>query len=383
MLSLMYSWSDSPDDVIDLLPYCSDNGIAITVQRNTIGTLSISIKYRVILALLLQQGLTLDQFLVERYARVTLYQDGDMVFGGFLSAFPAVQSSSIDADIPLVFNSWLGLTTGGYVGPVESFTDNLDAILVRKLRDNINASGSGRKPWPLSIGHCDSLARVQWDITSFKQLNDFLVERTDNSTGAGPFDINFTPDGVFEIYRNYGVNLTASMNLRFGGPQQNVTDFDFPLFDNASTDVVLSGAGNGYGGQGTAIVSRQSNPDSRKRHYWGMLIAQDSSITTRNVLDDAARKKLKYTASPIATPTISINANELGLRIREHAQHGDLWLGDVVRVTPEGIYSTYPHADSYRIDKMEITISREQVTTVKLTMVDPTGAELKDEVEND
>ena len=95
----------------------------------------------------------------------------------------------------------------------------------------------------------------------------------------------------------------------------------------------------------------------------------------QTALDLDAAKRLKYSARPNAVGEVKFNATRLGLRVREHDEHGDIWVGDTVRVQPMGIYEHYPTLEDgrYRIDSMSITVSGLGVETVTASFVDPNG----------
>ena len=152
-------------------------------------------------------------------------------------------------------------------------------------------------------------------------------------------------------------------------------DWSFPAWAKYYTDCVETGAGNGFGAGGTTLVSNQFTAASRKRHYRAVLLAQDSGITTQSALDVDAAKRLKYSARPNAVGEVKFNATRLGLRVREHDEHGDIWVGDTVRVQPMGIYENYPTLPDgkYRIDRLEITVNGLGVELVAASFVDPNG----------
>lgn len=371
---VVYQWGADGDQYVDLTRLV--DGIQIMVKRNAIGTCTLKLHYRSILSIIQAQHLRLADFLHEWLSTVYIYQDDALVFGGVLDAFPQIQTSSMDADITLTFQSWLGLMAGIPVMPPQSLSGNLDQILVQKVKDAVTTSEAGAAPYPISIGsHVDRLASVTWTVDNVMTLKDFLVQRTDNSTGAAPFDINFTPDGKFEVWQHLGVDTTSQIVYTAGDKAANVLSVDYPAWDGYNTDVVMSGAGNGYGVEGSTITAHAWSDASRRRHFYRSAIAQDSSISTQDVLNRAATQRLKYADTPASIPVITINATMLGLQVCEHANGGDLWLGDTIKMLMTGIYEGMPSPDDHllRVNQLDISVDTAFAETVKITTCSVTG----------
>lgn len=359
------------EDRIDVTPYLT-GGISIDVTRNKIATISMKIEYRQLLLICDSRSMTLDELLVEWFSTIVISQDGQKIITGVLDMFPEFTSSDIDAEITLEFQDiGLGLSQLVPVESTQTLSGHLNDVLLGQFRGGLSKASSGRNGFPLSVGsHVDVLPVVTWVVSSDMKLGDFLTQRCDNTDGSGYYDINFTPDGQLEIWSRFGVDVSNDIVFQIGNRYSNVEGFDFPAWNDYYTDVLLRGSGT--------LVSRAHNSASRNRHYYACLMSQDSSISTQAVLDQAATKLLKYCASPVATPTVTINATRLGLNIRQHAYGGDLWVGDTVKIVPSGIYSHYPMPEGnlFRINTMSITIDQNFSTTVKMTMVDPTGGDV-------
>lgn len=372
---VIYQWGADGDQYVDLT-HLIDGDIQIMAKRNAIGTCSLKVQYRSILSIMRTQHIRLIDFLHEWLSTVYIYMDDDLVFGGVLDAFPQIQTSSIDADITLTFQSWLGLMAGVPVMPPQNLSGHLDQLLVSKVRDAITTSATGAAPYPIRIGsHIDQLASVTWTVDNVMTLKDFLVQRTDNSTGATPFDINFRPDGEFEVWQHMGMDISKQITFTAGDRDRNVVSVDYPAWDGYNTDVVMSGAGNGYGTEGSTITAHAWSDASRRRHFYRATIAQDSSISTQDVLNKAATQRLKYADTPASIPIITINATQLGLKVCEHTSGGDLWLGDTIKMVMTGIYAGMPSPEDglLRVDQLDISVDPTYVETVKITTCSVTG----------
>lgn len=372
---ILYYYDNTEDNVLDISRLVV-NGFTISGKLNSIHTASLKISYRNLINLTRSKSIRLDDLLCEWFSTVQIWQGDSRVFTGVLDKFPSVSGSGLDEEVELTFEDGLGLCRGFAVAPLQILNGNLDALLSTQVAAAIAVASNGRDHFPLKLGsHRERLANVTWTVDSYMKLNEFLVQRCDNTTGAGQFDINFTPLWEFEIWHRFGVDISDSMIFQIGGQGGNMLSFDFDAWSNFATDAVMTGAGNGFGSGGTTLVSNRFNAESRRRHFYYKEILQNSSILDQGSLNSSCEKALKYTSSPCTTGSVTFNATNMGVRVREHAQNGDIWIGDVVTVKTGGIYQDFPVSANglYRISQLDITVDRQNVETVKATFIDPTG----------
>ena len=161
MFTVRYSYDNDSLNDIDITKYLID-GYTMTVQRNKIGTLSLKIFYRNLVALCEERSITLDVLLTEWFSNVYIYEGDDLKFSGVLDSFPAIEGAGLDEEITLTFQSWLGLLQLAPVTPLQNLSGNLDRILVSQVASAVAWSSDGRAQYPIKIGrHIDPLNVVQ------------------------------------------------------------------------------------------------------------------------------------------------------------------------------------------------------------------------------
>ena len=103
MFTVRYSYDNDSLNDIDITKYLID-GYTMTVQRNKIGTLSLKIFYRNLVALCEQRSITLDVLLTEWFSNVYIFEGDDLKFSGVLDSFPAIEGAGLDEEITLLLS---------------------------------------------------------------------------------------------------------------------------------------------------------------------------------------------------------------------------------------------------------------------------------------
>lgn len=379
MIQILYTYdrADGEAPIGDIFPICQN--LAWSKKRNAVDTISFSISLRELRDWCRARRFDITRFFTPiRSSVVVTATGGAAILGGFLAATPEFSfGDSADAVAQFSFSGWLGLATGYYLQPVQNFNSPLNAQLVAGLNQALSAANSAGAPWPLSIGsHIDTLATVQNTVDSVKKLADFLTERTDNTTGAGPFDIYFDEAGAFEVWQNYGYDVSASAIISFPDDGQigGAKTLDFPAWDNYFSDVFLTGSGNGYGDGGAAITSAKRNAATVANTGFYEYATSISDISDQNTLDARATAFLRYTAEPFATPRATIDGDQF--RIYDHRYGGNLWVGDTVAVElSANLAELLPIEQfaTFRIDSIDATVDGNGRTLATLNLIDPTG----------
>lgn len=352
-----------------------------TKRRNAVSTISFSISMRKLRSWCKQYNFDVTRFFTPIKSSVVLISDdGEAVIGGYLSETPEFSfTTDPDATASFSFVDGLGLATGFILKPVQSFTNALSDQLVSGVNQAITASTAAGAPWPISVGsHIDTLDAVTNTVSSPKKLSDFLTERTDNTTGAGPFDVYFDAYGVFEIWDPLGTNVSSTTILTWPdtGAKGGCKSISFPAWSNYYSNIFMSGSGNGYGDDGGTIISRKVNNDTIANTGYYEEAVQDSSISDQTTLDSSATSYLRYTSKPFSNPTITIDGDNY--KFYDHRLGGTLWVGDTVALdVSSGLASILPidTTSLFRVDTIAGTVDRQGKASITLTFVDPTTTE--------
>lgn len=375
-VELIYSYAG--DQIGDLWPYCID-GLRFSKLRNAVGDMSFNISLQALAAWCRARNFDIPRTFTPIKSSAVLYIDGNPVVGGWLSATPAFSlGQSPDATATMVFTDWLGLTAGAYLHPVDTYSGQFQIVAQNYLNQVLARASAAGAAWPLSYDGGDTMASVQGTIDSLKPLKDFLIERTDNATGTGEFDVYFDAYGGMQVRQNYGHDITASAIFVYpeNSSRYGIKQIDFPEWSNYISDYYLTGSGNGYGDSGTAITSQQFNAATRANTGYFEGASAESDINQQATLDAKATGYLFGTDKQFAAPTFTLDCDNFNLWA--HEDGGDLWLGDTVRVMLSGwAAEIIPLSvdQNMRIAGIEATIDKQNHIEAKLTMTACTSPE--------
>lgn len=374
----LYYYYDG-EEIGDLWPICID-GLGFSKYRNAVGQIDIKVSLRAIAAWCNARSFDVRRLFTPLRSTVALYIDGVAAHGGFLAATPEIAlADSPDAEVPLTFVDWLGLTAGGFIHPLQTYglaPFNRHAItFTQQLLTRTAAAGA---PWPLiaNLANTDDLASVQGTIDCAKTLKDFLLERADNTTGTGSFDVVFDAFGVMQIRKHYGYDITASAVFRYPdtGGRFGIKAITLPAWNNYTSDYYLSGAGNGYddstGSGGTVITSSARNAATIDNTGYWEGASSESDISDQATLDARASSFVKNTDRPFDFPAITIDADMW--KLYPHELGGNLWLGDTVHIELAAwVANLLPLelSQDMRIQNIDTTIDKQEHIEAVLTMM--------------
>lgn len=337
MWQLQYSYDGVEiDDLFSLT-----DGVSWGKERNAVRSISFSVSLRKLYEWCLAQEFDIQQVFTPLKSSVkVVHPDGQAVVGGWLAATPSfVFGSSADTRVQFTFMDWLGLTAGAFLIPPLSYNDNFDVVAAEQITLVVERTAVAGAIWPLSVGTSDSLAVVTDTLDAPKTLKDFLLERADNQTGTGTFDVYVDPDGVISLHEKYGVDLTVGDNpVVFSYPDMggkyDLKEITFPEWDNYVSDMFLTGAGNGYastsGAEGAAIFAETQNYQTILNTGYWQHASSESDITLQATLDDKATSYVRDTDKPFVTPSLVLDGDRF--KTYSHDLGGNLWLGDTITV---------------------------------------------------
>lgn len=339
-MSWKLNYAYDGDELGDLFPITS--GFSWGIERNTVKEISFSISLRKLQEFCLSQDFDIQRMFTPIKSTITVVnQQTDVILGetvgGWLARTPSFSfGQSADALVQFTFVGWLGLTAGAYIIPPLSYNDNFNDVATEQINLIIERTYIQGAIWPISVGTNDTLPVVSGTVDAPKTLKDFLLERADNTTGTGTYDVYVSPSGVISLHTKYGVDLSSTVTLSYPdmGGKYDLKEITFPEWDNYVSDIFLTGAGNGYastsGSEGAAIFATAQNAATiANTGYWQNATSQ-SDISDQTTLNAKATSFVRNTDQPFAVPSLKLDGDQF--KLYDHVQGGDLWLGDTVNV---------------------------------------------------
>jgi hypothetical protein len=327
----------------DLFPISS--GFTQSIQRNGVGQIQFSVSLRALASFCESKSFDVTRMFTPIKSSIKTVQTGASTsgesMGGWLSARPSFSlGASADTMVQFMFTGWLGLCAGAFILPPYSYSGNFNTLAAYQIARMIERTTIAGAPWPITSGTSDTLPSVTGTIDAPKTLKDFLLERADNQTGTGTFDVYADPSGKITLYTKYGFDISADSVFNYPdiGNKYDLRDIGFAQWDGFVSDMFLTGAGNGYestsGSEGAAIFSEARNSDTITNIGYWQHAASESDISTQTELDSKATSYVFNTDKPFDMPTLKVDGDRFNLYA--HDLGGDLWLGDVISVSVNG-----------------------------------------------
>lgn len=346
----------------DICPITTSRGWTKTL--NGVDSIEFSVSLQEFANWCVERGTTMQQIIKPLKLDARVVRDGVPLLGGVLLEVPSYSLTNEDLDtvINFSFDGYLNLTAGLRIRPTVQYNERLDSYLVKILNAGLTRATNAGAPTGITIGTCSQLGVDQNTYDSYKSVKDALTEQTDNTTGAGRFDIDFDYKREFRIYKEMGEDRTDTV-IHFPSVKNglNATQVSYDAWSGIATHWIGVGAGNGVGAGGAALTTETtSSQDSAGLTEFGYYedVFQDSSISILNTLKNKLSGQLAKSTKPTQVPSISLNSNAL--------EFGKtFWIGDrfTFSNTSNGLLSS---SGTYRV--LEIAVKIDDVGSEDCTL---------------
>lgn len=291
-------------------------------------------------------------------------RNGTSLVGGFLATMPGYSPKGSSADLQMRFDGYLNLLAGVYIYnsntklPLGTVTGRLHTLINNYITMANTRSGAAGKNYGLSYYNGSTLANVTHTFDNYKTVKEFICERSDNTEGAGPFDVIFYADKTYDIWAQgeYGDTITDWV-------ARYPADIDYPSALSISADevqgfassVIALGSGevSANADENTAIIAfTQNNSKTAEYGYYETLI-QESSISRQDTLNQKAATELYVDSKIIWEPKIKLSGRQIA-----PVQSGSnkIWLCDIITI--ENLEDlTGMTNGKFRVNELEVTIS--------------------------
>jgi len=351
--------------------------LTFTRRRTKLGTDSIDFTINDVLfdKWCKQRNLTINDLLKPIALECRVVRNGVELIGGFLATMPAYNPLQTSANLNLHFDGYLNLLAGVFIrdtstnlplgtisGPAGSLVSNMISFA-----DDL-ASDAG-KAFGFSIGHIDTLNNITQTFDNYKTVKDWICDRCDNITGAGPFDVYFHADKTYDIYsqNNFGDTITDWVAF-------------YPTLLNSTSATSISAAE--IGGFASAIIGLGSgevsaNPDENTALFefvsdsskvveygYAETMYQESSISNSSVMINNITTELNIDSNPIWQPEITLHGKQVS-PIPSGANK--IWVGDIITINNSEDLTGMTNG-KFRVNELAVNISASGDETITPTL---------------
>lgn len=322
-----------------------------------------------------QRNTSINEMLKPMALECRLTRNGTSIVGGFLATMPAYSPLQTSANLSLHFDGYLNLLAGVFIrdtdtnlplgtisGPAGSLVSNMISFA-----DNL-ASDAG-KAFGFSVGHIDTLNTINQTFDNYKTVKDWICERCDNQTGAGPFDVYFHADKTYDVYSqsNFGDTITDWVAF-------------YPTLLNSTSATSISAAE--VGGFASAIIGLGSgevsaNPDENTALFefvsdstkvveygYAETMYQESSISNSSVMINNITAELNVDSNPIWQPEITLHGKQVS---PIPSGSNKIWVGDIITINNSEDLTGMTNG-KFRVNELAVNISASGDETITPTL---------------
>lgn len=312
----------------------------------------------------LDRNTTIVQMLKPIALECRIVRDGLEILGGFLATMPGYSPLQASANLTLHFDGYLNLLAGVYIrdtstnlplGTINGPAGSLVSSMITLAND---ISADGGKTYGFAAGIVNNMATITHTFDNYKSVKDWICDRCDNTTGAGPFEVYFDADKTY--------NVLADAN--FGDV---ISDWvaNYPMIPNGTS--VTSIAADEIGGFASAIIGIGSgeisaNPDENTALFefvsdeskvidYGYFesIYQESSISQSDTMVKNITAELNNTANPIWQPQITLHGRQVAPK---PTGSNKIWIGDTITIDNSADL-TGMTSGRFRVNELGVAVS--------------------------
>lgn len=281
-----------------------------------------------------ERGTTIAEMLKPLALDCRVIRNGVPVVGGFLATMPAYSPNGTSANLALSFDGYINYLAGVYISPVGTQTGRMGTLIQNWITMADTRARNAGKAYGFVAGHIDTMASVEQTFDNYKTVKDVIVERCDNSTGAGLFDVYFDVDRAYNIYKdqNFG-EIIKDYTVRYPASLNGVsaTSISASEVDGFASTVIAVGAGeiSSDASKNTAITTTIT--DSAKVTEYGYYedMFQESSISRMDSLTRNAQTRLRNDGDMRWQPEITLTGRQVA---PAPLASGKIWLGDTITI---------------------------------------------------
>lgn len=310
------------------------------------------------------RGYTINDLLKPIALECRLVRDGIDIVGGFLATMPSYSPLQRSANLALKFDGFLNLLEGFYIRntstnlPLGTVSGRANVLVTNMINMANNVSNAAGKGYHLTAGHADVLANITHTFDNYKTVKDWICDRCDNTTGAGPFEVYFHADKTYDIYADSNFGDVITDWVAFFPTMLNntsATSISAAEVEGFASAVVGIGSGeiSANAQENTAVFRfTKDNPAIAEFGYKEVLY-QDSSVSTGSVLLRNINAELDNKCDPTWKPEITLH----GLQVAPKPSGSKkIWVGDTIVINNSLDLTGMTNGD-FRVNELTVVIS--------------------------
>ena len=299
---------------------------------------------------------TIREMLTPYALDARVIRNGRAVAGGFLATMPAYQPQNASANLQMKFDGYINLLAGVYIRPTPLQTAHADQMVVGWITDAETRATNAGKPFGFTQGSIQTLATIQESFDNYKTVKEAIVQRCDNVTGAGQFDVIFNPDRSYDITNQLGRDITAwQLNYPARLAGQSVATISADEVQGFASHIIALGAGETSSdpAKSTVITAEYSDDDAIQQYGYVEQLVQYSSVSRQNTLNSHALADLNNATNVRWKPQITLLGRQTP---PDPTNDYGLWIGDHIWLNNDADF-TQQTSGKFRINQISVAVS--------------------------
>lgn len=307
---------------------------------------------------------TINELLKPLALECRVVRNGVELLGGFLATMPAYQPLQTSANLNMHFDGYLNLLAGWYIRdmttnlPLGTITGGAAELVSQMIQMANTVASDAGKAYGFTAGELDNLATITQTFDNYKTVKDWICDRCDNQSGAGPFDVYFHPDKTYDVIgdANFGDVITdwvANYPTILNGT--SATSINAQEVSGFASAIVGLGAGevSSNADENTALFRYLNNTDAVTEYGYMEALYQESSISSGTVLENNMSAELFNAANPIWQPQITLHGIQVAPIPSGSAK---IWIGDTIMIN-NTIDLTGMTNGEFRVNELNVAVT--------------------------
>lgn len=304
-----------------------------------------------------------------------LVRNGTEVIGGYLATMPAYQPLQTSANLNLQFDGFLNLLDGFYIRntstnlPLGTITGNAGTLVQQMITMADTVATNAGKAYGFIVGTIDNLASITHTFDNYKTVKDWICDRCDNTTGAGPFDVYFHADKTYDVYADSNFGDVINDWVAFYPTLLNntsATSISAAEVGDFASAIIGLGAGevSSNADENTALFASAYENTAITTYGYKETLYQDSSISTPLVLQRNIEAEVWNKANPRWKPEISLHGKQVAPK---PTGSNKIWIGDTITINNSEDLTGMTNGD-FRVNELKVDISAGGDETITPTL---------------
>lgn len=312
----------------------------------------------------IERGTTIGEILKPLALECRLVRDGVEIVGGFLATMPAYSPLQVSANLDLHFDGFLNLLGGVYIRdtttnlPLGTITGPAGSMVSSMISLAEDISNSAGKAFGFIAGNVESMASITNTFDNYKSVKDWICDRCDNTTGAGPFDVYFHADKTYDIISDSNFGDKISDWVAFYPTILNntsITSISAAEVGGFASAVIGIGSGeiSANPDENTALFEFVSDPNKVAEYGYAEVIYQESSISSATIMGRNIMAKLERDSNPIWQPEITLHGKQVEPK---PTGTNKIWIGDTITINNSEDLTGMTNG-KFRVNELAVSIT--------------------------